>query len=87
MRGAGAADTVVPICDSLAGGDAEKQSATGIDVVIFEIDTLQPRVVLTQSLRFDKGFQQPFLGDPVNTADQRMAVVWDSFENESPVFE
>ena len=75
MHRAGTANTVVPFGDSFAGCDAEEQSAARIDVVIFEIDALQPRIVPAQSFGFDKRFEQPFLGDPIDAADQRLPVV------------
>ena len=40
--------------------------------MIFEVDALQPWIVPAQSFGLDKTFQQPFLGDPVNAADQRL---------------
>jgi hypothetical protein len=55
--------------------------------VIFEVDTLQPRIIPAQSLGFDKFFQQPFLCNPVNAANERLAIVWDCFKNESSVFQ
>ena len=49
--------------------------------MIFEIDALQPWIVPAQSFGLDKSFQQPFLGDPVNAADQRLSVVRNCFED------
>ena len=87
LRRARTPHAVVPLRDSFARRDTKEQSAARIDVVIFEIDTLQPWVVPAQCLGFDKCFQQPFLGDPVNAANQRLAIMWDCFKDESPVFQ
>ena len=87
MRRAGTPDAVVPLRDSFARRDAKEQAPARVDVVIFEVDALQPRIVPAQSLGFYKCFQQPFLCNPVNAADERMAIVWDCFKNESPVLQ
>ena len=58
-----------------------------IDVVVFEVNALQPWIVPVESFGFDKGFQQPFLSDPVNAAYQRLPILRNCFENESPVFQ
>src|SRR4029453_15683182 len=75
MNRAWTANIVVPLGDSFSRCDAEEQSAARIDVVIFQVDALQPWIVPAQSFGLDKSFQQPFLSYPVNAADQRLPVV------------
>src|SRR5437867_4135873 len=87
MRRTRTPDAVVPLRDSFAGRDGKEQSASWIDVVVFEVDALQPWVIPAQSLGFDKLFQQPFLCYPIDAADQRVAILRERFENESPVFQ
>src|SRR5439155_12457109 len=82
-----ATDTVVPLCDSLAGGNAEKQSTNRINVVIFEIDTLQPGIAPSQFFRLHKCFEQPFLRDPIDPAYQRLMILVECFKDEAPAFQ
>src|SRR6266568_6119545 len=61
MRRTRTPDAVVPLSNSLSGRNGKEQAAPWIDVVIFQINALQPWIVPAQPFRFDKLFQQPFL--------------------------
>src|SRR5947208_13301891 len=87
MRRARTTDTVVPFRNSLARRDAEEQSPDRIDVVIFEIDALQPWMIPAQFFLLHKRFKQPFFGDPIDSADQRFMISLKCFKNEAPVFQ
>src|SRR6266436_6457818 len=78
---------VVPLRNSLARRHSKEQPANWIDIVIFKVDALQPRIVPTQSFRLDECFHQPFLRNPVDPANERLMVICNRFENESPVFQ
>ena len=64
------ADAVVPFADSFSRFHAEEQSARRIDVMIFEIDALQPGIVPAEVFRFLERFEQPFLGNPIDSANK-----------------
>src|SRR5882757_4379906 len=49
MHRAGTANIVVPLGDSFPRCDVKEQSAARIDVVIFQVDALQPWIVPAQS--------------------------------------
>src|SRR5678815_4363875 len=58
---------VVPLRNSLARRHSKEQPAKWIDVVIFKVDALQPRIVPTQSFGLDDCFQNesPVFQEPV----------------------
>ena len=87
MRRLGAADTVVPFADPFPRRDAEEEAVRGIDVVIFEIETLQPGIIPAQAFGFDESLEQPFLRDPIDAADERLRILLERFENEAPAFQ
>src|SRR6266496_5138771 len=75
MRRAGAPYAIVPLCDSFSRRHAKEQSTTRINVMIFEVDALQPRIVPRYSFGFDECFQQPFLCNPINPANKRLSIM------------
>src|SRR5439155_4912883 len=87
MRRTGTPHAVVPLRDSYSRRHAKEQSTTRINVMIFEVDALQPRIVPRYSFGFDECFQQPFLCNPINPANKRLAIMRHCFKNESPVFQ
>src|SRR5438105_3844503 len=84
VHGGTAADAVVPFADAFARHDAEEETARRIDVVIFEVETLQPRIVPRQIFRFDERVEQPLLRDPIDAADEFMSILLERFESETP---
>src|SRR5439155_359994 len=54
VRRAGTSDTVVPLRNSLARGNTEEQAPNRVDIVILEIDALQPGIVPVQFFRVHK---------------------------------
>src|SRR5262249_2633279 len=87
MRRAGTPDVVVPLRDSLARRDGKKQTATWIDVVVFEVDALQPRVIPINPSGWDNPSRHPFFFTPAPPADERLMVICNCFQNEPPVFQ
>src|SRR5207237_5602494 len=78
---------VVPFADSFGGTYAKEESSPGIDVVIFEIEALQPRIVPANAFGFHESFQQPFLRNPVDPANERFGFVAQRLQRETPALE
>jgi hypothetical protein len=55
--------------------------------VVFEIDALQPWIAPRQFFRLHKYFEQPLLGDPIDPAYERLMVLRQRFEDETPAFQ
>ena len=87
MRRAGTSDTVVPLRNSLARGNTEEQAPNRVDIVILEIDALQPGIVPVQFFRVHKSVEQPFFRNPIDSADERFWILFQRFEDKTPVFE
>ena len=65
----------------------EIQPAIGIDIVILQIQTLQPRIVPTQILRLAKRIQQPLLRHPIHTVCQLHRIGLQSIERALPLIQ
>ena len=81
------AHAVVPFADSLRRVHPKEQPFLGIDVVIFEIQTLEPRIVPGEPFGLHERFQEPFLGDPIHASDERLWFVAQRLESETPALE
>ena len=60
---------VVELPDGLGRRQREKQSLGWIDVVVFEVEALQPGVVPRKTFLLAEGVQKVLLGDPVHATD------------------
>ena len=69
------AHAIVPFADSFRRVYSEEQPFLGIDVVILEIQTLEPRIVPGEPFGFHERLQQPFLRNPIDAADERFGFV------------
>src|SRR2546423_11936314 len=81
------ADAVIPFADPLRRVHAKEQSPGRIDVVIFEIETLEPGIVPADPLLFHEGFEQPSLRDPIHASDERLGFIAERFQGEVPALE
>ena len=63
------------------------QPAIGIDIVILQIQTLQPRIVPTQILRLAKRIQQPLLSHPIHAICQLHRIGLQIIERALPLIE
>src|SRR5678816_1436332 len=64
-----------------------KESLHRIDVVIFEIEALQPRIVPVESLRLTKRFEQILLGYPINSTKEQFRFGAQCTQGEAPARE
>src|SRR4051812_40447657 len=80
-------NAVVPFAYAFAGRHAKEQSADAIDIMIFQIKALQPRIAPFELLRLHERIEQPFLGDPVDAANQRSMILFERFKNKTPALE
>ena len=83
----GAARAVVEFADRFRRREREEEALRGIDVVIFEVEALQPRVLPGQALGLAERFEQPFLRNPIDAAEQQLRFGAERVEGEGPALE
>src|SRR6516164_9801005 len=62
--------TRIEFANCLCRFQSEEKSACRIYIVILKVQALEPRVLPTQAFFLHEHGQKPFLGDPIDTADQ-----------------
>src|SRR4029079_11038691 len=67
-------DAIVEFADRFCGGQRMEETLRGVNVVVLEIETLQPRILPRQTFGFAKRLEQPLLGDPVDTANEQLGL-------------
>ena len=55
--------------------------------MILKIDALQPGMIPPQFFRLHKCFEQPLFGDPIDPANQRLVILFQSLQREAPVLQ
>src|SRR5207247_4628893 len=75
VRRAGTSDTVVPLRNSLARGNTEEQAPNRVDIVILEIEALQPGIVPVQFFRDHKILEEPFFPNPIDSDDDGFRIL------------
>ena len=69
------------------GRQGVEEAGLAVDVVILEVDALQPRVLPGQALLLAEHIEQPFLGNPIDPADEQLRAAGERIEGERPVLE
>src|SRR5262249_31504673 len=81
------ADEVVPFADSFRRLEAEKEPALRGDVVILQVETLQPGMIPGEIFGLDESLEEPFLANPIHATEERLGFVWQGVEGVTPAVE
>ena len=55
-----------------------------MNVVIFQVEALNPGILPREALVLDKHVEQPAFGDPINATDKQVRFPFQSIQGESP---
>src|SRR5215831_12081970 len=77
----------IEFADRLCRFQRKEKSACRVYIVELEVQALQPRVLPINAFLFHKHGKKPFLGDPIDAADQELRLISDGVQGEAPAFE
>src|SRR4051812_23932408 len=61
-----------------------EQPLRRVDVVVLEIEALQPRILPRQSLALPESFQKPLLGNPIDATEKQLGFGAEGIEGVGP---